>query len=53
MRAEGEQLAKITSLIEVGKIRPVLDKVFDFEQTNEAMAYVETGRSRGKVVVRV
>lgn len=53
MRAEGEQLAKITSLIEAGKIRPVLDKVFDFEQTNEAMAYVETGRSRGKVVVRV
>lgn len=53
MRAEGKQLSKITSLIEAGKIRPVIDKVFPFEQTNEAMTYVATGRSKGKVVVRV
>lgn len=53
MRAEGQQLSKITELIEAGKIRPVIDKVFPFEQTNEAIAYVETGRSRGKVVVKV
>lgn len=53
MRAEGQQLGQITELIEAGKIRPVIDKVFPFEQTNEAIAYVETGRSRGKVVVKV
>jgi NADPH:quinone reductase-like Zn-dependent oxidoreductase len=53
MRAEGNQLSQITKLIESGVIRPVVDKVFPFEQTNEAMAYVETGRSRGKVVVKV
>ncbi|MBL7942257.1 MAG: NADP-dependent oxidoreductase [Flavobacteriales bacterium] len=52
MRADGNQLAQITALIESGKIRPVVDKVFAFEQTNEAMAYVETGRSKGKVVVK-
>ncbi len=51
MRAEGKQLAKITELIESGVIKPVIDKVFPFEQTNEAMAYVETGRAKGKVVV--
>jgi NADPH:quinone reductase-like Zn-dependent oxidoreductase len=53
MRADGEQLGKITSLIEAGAIRPVVDRVFPFEATNEALAYVETGRSKGKVVVKV
>lgn len=53
MRADGKQLSEITKLIEAGKIRPVVDKVFPFEQTNEAMSYVETGRSKGKVVVKM
>jgi NADPH:quinone reductase-like Zn-dependent oxidoreductase len=53
MRAEGEQLSRITSLIESGIIRPVIDRVFPFEATNAALAYVETGRSKGKVVVKV
>jgi len=51
MRAEGEQLREITSLIESGAIRPVVDKVFPFAKTAEALAYVETGRAKGKVVV--
>jgi NADPH:quinone reductase-like Zn-dependent oxidoreductase len=51
MRADGGQLNKITSLIETGIIRPVVDRVFPFNATNEALAYVETGRSKGKVVV--
>lgn len=53
MKAQGEQLSQITKLIESGVIKPVIDKVFPFEQTNEAMAYVETGRSKGKVVVKL
>ncbi len=53
MRADGNQLTEITSLINNGVIKPVIDKVFPFEQTNEAMAYVETGRTKGKVVVKV
>lgn len=53
MRAEGEQLTKITTLIEAGEIKPVVDKVFPFMQTNEALAYVESGRAKGKVVVKV
>ena len=51
MRADGGQLAQIGTLIEAGAIRPVLDHIFPFEQTNEAFAYLETGRAKGKVVV--
>lgn len=53
MRADGAQLEKITTLIEAGSIRPVVDKVFPFEQTQEALRYVETSRARGKVVIKV
>lgn len=53
MRASGEQLSKIRALIEVGDIRPVMDRVFPFEATNEALSYIETGRSKGKVVVKI
>ena len=53
MRAQGEQLSQITKLIESGVIKPIVDKVFPFEQTNEAMAYVESGRAKGKVVIKI
>jgi NADPH:quinone reductase-like Zn-dependent oxidoreductase len=51
MRADGRQLGEIASLVESGVIRPVIDKVFPFEKTGEALAYVESGRTKGKVVV--
>ena len=44
---------QITPLIESGAIRPVIDKVFPFDATNEALAYVESGRAKGKVVIKV
>lgn len=53
MRADGAQLAKIAALIDAGAIRPVVDRVFPFAQTPEALAYVETGRAKGKVVIKV
>ncbi|MFZ3219544.1 MAG: NADP-dependent oxidoreductase [Rhodoferax sp.] len=53
MRANGAQLQAITRLIEGGAIRPVIDKVFPFESTNEALAYVEAGRAKGKVVIKI
>ena len=53
MKPSGKQLREITRLIESGAIRPVVDRVFPFESTNEAMAYVEGGHAKGKVVVRV
>jgi NADPH:quinone reductase-like Zn-dependent oxidoreductase len=53
MTANGGQLAKIAALIESGDIRPVMDRVFPFERTSEALAYVDTGHAKGKVVVAV
>jgi NADPH:quinone reductase-like Zn-dependent oxidoreductase len=53
MKASGSQLRQITALIESGAIRPVIDRVFPFESTNEALAYVESGRAKGKVVIKV
>lgn len=53
MRADGEQLGKITSLIESDSIRPVVDRTFPFLATNEAMDYLATGRAKGKVVISV
>ncbi|XHS76942.1 NADP-dependent oxidoreductase [Burkholderiaceae bacterium UC74_6] len=53
MKANGAQLYEITRLIEEGAIRPVIDKVFPFESTNEALGYVESGRAKGKVVIKI
>jgi NADPH:quinone reductase-like Zn-dependent oxidoreductase len=53
MKASGSQLKQIASLIEAGAIRPVVDKVFPFEATNQALAYVESGRAKGKVVIKI
>ncbi|WP_332303910.1 NADP-dependent oxidoreductase [Rhizobium sp. GR12] len=53
MRADGRQLEQIAGLIDSGALRPVVDKIFPFNQTPDALAYVETGRAKGKVVVKV
>jgi len=53
MKASGSQLREITRLIEAGVIRPVIDRIFPFESTNEALAYVQAGRAKGKVVVKI
>lgn len=53
MRAEGAQLREISALIESGAIRPVVDKVLPFKDTSEALAYSESGRAKGKVVVQM
>lgn len=53
MRPSGDQLREIASLIDSGKIRPVVDRIFPFESTKEALTYVEKGHAKGKVVVKV
>lgn len=50
---DGRQLAEIGTLLEAGRIRPVIDKVFPFDQASDALAYLAQGRARGKVVVRI
>ena len=53
VRPDGDQLARIGELLKEERIRPVIDKVFPFEQAKEALEYLAQGRSRGKVVVKV
>ena len=53
MRANGNQLGQIATLIDKGIIRPVVERIFPFDDTNEALALVETGRAKGKVVVKL
>lgn len=53
MKANGNQLREISALIDSGAIHPVIDRVFPFESSREALDYVETGRAKGKVVVKM
>lgn len=53
MRADGQQLSEITTLVESGVLRPVVDAVFPFEDTRKALAYMDGGRAKGKVVVQM
>jgi NADPH:quinone reductase-like Zn-dependent oxidoreductase len=54
MKAGGDQLRELTPLVDAGTIRPVVDTVFPFDATREALEYVEAGRAKaGKVVVRM
>ena len=53
VRPDGRQLAEVGRLLETGRIRPVIDKVFPFDQAKEALDYLALGRAKGKVVVRI
>lgn len=50
---DGRQLAELGELLNEGHIHPVIDKVFPFDQAKEALAYLEKGRAKGKVVVQM
>ena len=53
MEAIGSQLQAITALIESGTIYPVVDHVFPFSSINDAFNYLDTGRTKGKLVIKV
>jgi NADPH:quinone reductase-like Zn-dependent oxidoreductase len=53
VRPDGDQLAEIGELLKAGRIKPVIDRVFPFEQAQDALAYLAQGHSRGKVVIRI
>jgi NADPH:quinone reductase-like Zn-dependent oxidoreductase len=48
-----EQLAQVARLAAAGHFRPVIDRTFDLSDITEAHRYVDTGRKKGNVVVRV
>jgi alcohol dehydrogenase len=51
--SSGDQLREIAALVDRGAIKPVIDREFAFEQLPEALSYLEAGRARGKVVLKV
>jgi NADPH:quinone reductase-like Zn-dependent oxidoreductase len=53
MRADGEQLREVTRLVEEGAIRPLVDREYPLDQVRDALAYSESGRATGKIVVRM
>jgi len=52
-RPDGAQLGEIGKLLEAERIKPVIDKVFPFEQAKEALEYLGQGHAKGKVVVKM
>lgn len=53
MHSDGNALGEIAKLVEIGVIRPVVDRIYPLEQVEEALRYVETGHAMGKVVIRI
>ncbi|MET9462379.1 NADP-dependent oxidoreductase [Streptomyces canus] len=51
MRASGDQLRQITTLIDQGAVRPVVGKVVPFDQTPQALQSLSQGGIRGKAVI--
>jgi len=53
MHPSGADLAYLASLIDAKKFEVVIDRVFAFAEAKEALAYLETGRAKGKVVLAI
>ena len=53
MHPSGADLELLAKLIDAKEITVVVDRVFPFAESREALAYLEQGRAKGKVVVRV
>ena len=53
MHPNGRHLSEITSLVENGKIKPIIDKVYPFNESVEAFTHLATGRAKGKIVVKI
>ena len=51
MHASGADLAYLASLIDAKKLEVVVDRIFPFAEAKQAMAYLETGHAKGKVVL--
>jgi NADPH:quinone reductase-like Zn-dependent oxidoreductase len=52
-RVTARDLELLSDLTEAGKVRPQIDRRYPFAEIPAAIAYLEQGHARGKVVVAV
>lgn len=53
MHPSGSELAELAELVDDGRLEPIVDRIFPFDQTAEALDYLQQGRAKGKVVVLI
>lgn len=53
MHPDGKQLDAISAMVKEEKIKPIVDKVYNLEDSMDAYAHLATGRAKGKVIVRI
>jgi NADPH:quinone reductase-like Zn-dependent oxidoreductase len=51
--SRGQALMDLTELIEAGKVTPIIDRTYPFDDIPTAMTYQEKGHAPGKVVITV
>lgn len=52
-KPNGDALREVGKLVEAGRIKPDIDRVFGLDDIREAHQYLEGGHARGKVVIKV
>jgi NADPH:quinone reductase-like Zn-dependent oxidoreductase len=53
VQSNGDDMEQLAELLEAGTIKPYISKVFSLDQIGEAHKHIETGRTRGKIVINV
>tara|TARA_R110000787_G_scaffold41071_2_gene101577 strand:+ start:6076 stop:7059 length:984 start_codon:yes stop_codon:yes gene_type:complete len=53
MHPNGSHLGQIKALVEDDKIKPVIDKVYPFNESIEAFTHLASGRAKGKIVIKI
>jgi NADPH:quinone reductase-like Zn-dependent oxidoreductase len=53
VQPRGGDLEKVNALVEAGKVRPIIEKVYPLEQVADAHRKSETGHVRGKLVIKI
>ena len=53
LKHSGQQLEILSELLAAGTVKPTIDRVFPFEEAKQALAYLETAKAKGKVLLKM
>lgn len=53
MEHSGEQLELLSNLLEAETLKPIIDRVYPFEEAEQALAYSESGKAKGKIILKL